>query len=232
MARRAARAVACAAAALLVVGCGPGAATPAGSGASSPGAPETPSAADDPAAVGRAFVEALAAGDLAAAEAMEDATMRAAAPAAALGAIWEQIVAQFGAYGGISEVATATQTPYTIATVAATFATAIVPLLVTVDGEGRVAGFHLGQPVPAGSPEPSSSPGATPAPGVSPPAYVDPGAFTETEVTVGTAPWELPGTLAMPAGDGPFPAVVLLAGSGPNDRDETIGPNAPLRDLA
>jgi dienelactone hydrolase len=33
-------------------------------------------------------------------------------------------------------------------------------------------------------------------------------------------------------GAGPFPAVVLVAGSGPNDRDETIGPNAPLRDLA
>ena len=36
----------------------------------------------------------------------------------------------------------------------------------------------------------------------------------------------------MPKGAGPFPAVVLLAGSGPQDRDETIGPNAPLRDLA
>src|SRR5262249_25220215 len=29
-----------------------------------------------------------------------------------------------------------------------------------------------------------------------------------------------------------FPAVVLLAGSGPQDRDETIGPNKALRDLA
>jgi dienelactone hydrolase len=61
---------------------------------------------------------------------------------------------------------------------------------------------------------------------------VDPSAFDETEVRVGAAPWELPGTLSMPEGDGPFPAVVLLAGSGPQDRDETIGPNAPLRDLA
>jgi hypothetical protein len=36
----------------------------------------------------------------------------------------------------------------------------------------------------------------------------------------------------MPRGGGPFPAVVLVAGSGPQDRDETIGPNKPLRDLA
>ena len=36
----------------------------------------------------------------------------------------------------------------------------------------------------------------------------------------------------MPVGDGPFPAVVLVHGSGPHDRDETIGPNKPLRDVA
>jgi dienelactone hydrolase len=36
----------------------------------------------------------------------------------------------------------------------------------------------------------------------------------------------------MPAGRGPFPAVVLVQGSGPLDRDETIGPNKPFRDLA
>ena len=42
----------------------------------------------------------------------------------------------------------------------------------------------------------------------------------------------LPGTLSMPTGAGPFPAVVLVAGSGPNDRDETLGPNKPFKDLA
>jgi hypothetical protein len=36
----------------------------------------------------------------------------------------------------------------------------------------------------------------------------------------------------MPAGDGPFPAVILVHGSGPHDRDESIGPNKPFRDLA
>jgi dienelactone hydrolase len=36
----------------------------------------------------------------------------------------------------------------------------------------------------------------------------------------------------MPVEEGPVPAVVLVAGSGPNDRDETIGPNTPLRDIA
>lgn len=57
-------------------------------------------------------------------------------------------------------------------------------------------------------------------------------AFVESEVTVGAEPWLLPGSLTLPPGDGPFPAVVLVHGSGPHDRDETIGPNKPFRDLA
>lgn len=43
---------------------------------------------------------------------------------------------------------------------------------------------------------------------------------------------ELPGTLTLPKGDGPFPAVVLVHGSGPNDRDETLMNQKPFRDLA
>src|SRR5262249_26794773 len=62
--------------------------------------------------------------------------------------------------------------------------------------------------------------------------YARPDTFRETEVTVGAADWPLPGTLTLPRGDGPFAAVVLVHGSGPHDRDETIGPNKPFRDLA
>ena len=67
-----------------------------------------------------------------------------------------------------------------------------------------------------------------------PPAYAAPAAFREQELIVGQGGgWPLPATLTMPAaGKGPFPAVVLVHGSGPNDRDETLGPNKPFRDLA
>lgn len=53
-----------------------------------------------------------------------------------------------------------------------------------------------------------------------------------TGVSVVTGEFELPAEIALPSGTGPFPAVVLVHGSGPNDMDETIGPNKPFRDIA
>jgi len=65
-----------------------------------------------------------------------------------------------------------------------------------------------------------------------PPSYANPKRFDEIEVTVGAGPLAVPGALTLPHGRGPRPGVVLLSGGGPFDRDETSGPNKPLKDLA
>jgi len=52
------------------------------------------------------------------------------------------------------------------------------------------------------------------------------------QVPIGVGSPALTGTLTLPAGKGPFPAVVLVSGSGPNDQNETIGPNHPFLDIA
>jgi dienelactone hydrolase len=79
-----------------------------------------------------------------------------------------------------------------------------------------------------------ASPIASPAPTAiwAPPVYANTDSFHEREVTVGSTPWQLPGMLTLPNGPGPFPAVVLVHGSGAHDRDETIGPNKTFKDLA
>ena len=64
------------------------------------------------------------------------------------------------------------------------------------------------------------------------PPYSKPDAFRERAVVVGTGDWKLPATLTAPAGNGPFPGVVLVHDSGPNDRDETFGVCKPFKDLA
>ena len=52
------------------------------------------------------------------------------------------------------------------------------------------------------------------------------------ELAIGVGSPPLTGTLTLPAGKGPFPAVVLVSGSGPNDEDETVGPDKPFLDIA
>lgn len=48
----------------------------------------------------------------------------------------------------------------------------------------------------------------------------------------GQAGVELAGTLRLPDGKGPFPCLILVSGSGAQDRDEAIGPITPFRDIA
>jgi dienelactone hydrolase len=54
----------------------------------------------------------------------------------------------------------------------------------------------------------------------------------EMPVMIKTHNLNLPATLCIPKGVKNFPIVVFVHGSGANDRDETIGPNKPFRDLA
>ena len=62
----------------------------------------------------------------------------------------------------------------------------------------------------------------------------EPSAFTSTDLALPVPSFngELPGTLTLPQGEGPFPALILVHGSGPNDRDETVMNIRPFRDLA
>ena len=92
------------------------------------------------------------------------------------------------------------------------------------------------------TPAPTPTPGPTPTPetetpgqpaGWTPPAYVDQSAFTETTVSLeGPGDCSLGGALTVPEGEGPFPGIIVLSGSGPTDRDGTVGPNKPYKDLA
>ncbi|MCG3128785.1 MAG: Esterase EstD [Phycisphaerae bacterium] len=64
------------------------------------------------------------------------------------------------------------------------------------------------------------------------PAYVNGDAFSDEKLELVCGEFKLDAVLSRPAGEGPFPAVVLLHGNGPHDLDETIGANRPFRDLA
>ena len=65
---------------------------------------------------------------------------------------------------------------------------------------------------------------------VAPPDHAGAGPVQQLSMTVGTPP--LQATLTLPSGPGPFPAMVLVSGSGPNDQDESYQSDKPFRDLA
>lgn len=65
-----------------------------------------------------------------------------------------------------------------------------------------------------------------------PPAYADTTLYKEKEIYVKTPGHSLVGMLTEPKKGTSYPIVVLVHGSGPQDMDETFGPNKPLKDLA
>ena len=152
-----------------------------------------------------------------------DPTVKAALSADQLSQVWLQIVATEGKLENWKVVQHGMLAGTDVFSVVVAFERGKLMATVSVRPQtGEIAGLYF-KPLTT---EPTAS-----SPATSPP-YADAAKFRSEAVTVGEDPWKLPGTLTIPNGSGPFPAVVLLAGSGPQDRDETIGPNHVFKDLA
>src|ERR1041385_1390797 len=175
-------------------------------------------AQDDFTADGRAFIELLVNKKFATAVEQFDSTMKTALPEPKLAETWTSVLAQVGPFKQAGAARVETRGAFTVVIVTCDFQKAAVDVSVVFDQEKRVAGLFFAS--------------AKKVFNYAPPAYVKPDAFREKETNVGTGEWTLPATLTIPVGAGPFPAVVLVHGSGPNDRDETIGSNKPFKDLA
>ncbi len=169
------------------------------------------------------FVRLLANREFAAAVARFDATMKQALPEPKLRETWEGLLEQVGPFKQELRLHTLQYGGYDIVLVSCKFERAVLDAKVVFNAAGQISGLFF---VPAQAPAETETP----------PPYVRANAFREQEFTVGNRPWRLPGTLTLPvaaeAAGTPCPAVVLVHGSGPNDRDETVGANKPFRDLA
>ena len=75
-------------------------------------------------------------------------------------------------------------------------------------------------------------PYVAPLPATRPQEAIDAAPYHEEEVSYDNGSIHLVGTLTLPAGVGPFPAVVLITGSGPQNRDEEILGHKPFLVLA
>ena len=164
------------------------------------------------------FIRQVVEGDFTGACRLFDSNMVQTFSEAKLKETWLQIIGQVGPFQKILACQAVERQENRIVTVSCQFEKAPVDFRLVFNQSGQMSGLNA-QLAPAVSP-------------YNPPAYVHAEAFHEVEVTVGSGEWALPGTLSLPDGAGPFPAVVLVHGSGPQDRDEAIGLNKPFRDLA
>ena len=162
------------------------------------------------------LLDHLDAGEYVQAETMFNTQMAQAVPADKLKAVWESLPTQAGKADGRGIPVVSTQDGATLVQIPLHHEKVELVAKIAINVGGKIAGFLI-QPAPKI---------------ILAPALDDSANFGERDFSVGEGERALPGTLAMPKGVGPFPAVVLVHGSGPHDRDETIGPNKPFLDIA
>jgi uncharacterized protein len=174
-----------------------------------------PSATSDETA--EVLLVALRAREYATAVSLFDATMKAALPEAKLEAVWVQQARTLGPLRSWAAIKRAEYQGKDLCTAVLQFERGQLQASIAIDPQSQqIAGFFL-RPVPPPSP---------------PAAYVDPSKFHVVDLQVGSEPFVLGGTLTVPTLLDPVPGIVLVHGSGPNDRDETVGANKVFKDLA
>jgi uncharacterized protein len=126
----------------------------------------------------------------------------------------------FGTVGSIGDPVTAQDGRNVLVSFPVHFSATTVNIQFSLTESLQIANFHVR---PADAPLP---------PVRRRPEYSKADAFRARELSIGGDEWKLGGTLLLPTGAPPFPAIVLVHGPGPNDRDETIFSTQVFRDLA
>jgi dienelactone hydrolase len=165
--------------------------------------------AQQPPEQAKEFVAALVRGDFPQAATNFDDKLKDLMPADRLEAAWKALLAESGEFVDQFGVREEKLGPYNIVYVACHFENNPIDVKVVYNSSSQVSGLFF-------------------APHYDPSEDKLPATVIETPADING----LPGTLTTPKGLGPFPGLILVHGSGPNDRDETMGSNKPFRDLA
>jgi len=183
-----------------------------------PSAAQVPTGSEQVVARAESFLRALDEGKADVAAAMSGPQMKAAGVTAEmLAAAWQQLSG--GARLTNLRASAVNQVQgFQVVDFAAQYGEQVQWYRVSVDAQQNIEGFRV---------VPQNATAAW-----EPPRYAHPDQFDEVQLTVGAEGWPLGATLALPKGEAKPPVVVLVHGSGPHDRDETLGAVQPFKDLA
>lgn len=164
----------------------------------------------------KAIVSDLAARNFDKIEAQFDSTMSSVLPADKLTASWDQLISQVGKFKEITATRQQEVQGYHVVFVTCEFEKHPLDVKLAMNAQGQVAGLFF---VPARIALPHR-----------PQNPVKPYPYREEDVSYDNKSTgnRLAATLTLPSGKGPFPAVLLLTGSGPQDRDETVFGHKPF----
>lgn len=165
-----------------------------------------------------ASLDALARGDYAGARKDFSDTVADKLDAARLKQVWQQLQDMQGTYRSHDAVRSKVFAGHPVAVATLSFANAPLGFMAACDAQDRITTYRF---VPAGILAAATVQ-----------AHVEADGVQVSPLDVPTPVGPLHGALTLPTGAGPFPAVVLVAGSGAHDMDETLGPNKPFRDIA
>jgi dienelactone hydrolase len=171
------------------------------------------------------LIAALNAGDATRAELHFSTQLRAALPPDALAGVWRSLVEKNGPLTSAHTVDRDQLHGYARRMVELRFRDQTMTALLAFDSAASVAGIFFR--TTGGDGQPSAEAASRERETERQPTRSIP-------VKIGDEPHALSGEIMLPAstGSGKLAGAVLVAGSGPNDRDETIGAAKPFRDLA
>lgn len=133
-----------------------------------------------------------------------------------MGRTMEELRNSYGNYLFIFSTETSELRGYTVYIFHAQFEKGYIDFNVIIDDFGKVESFIV---------QPTLQPGSIA-------SYIDTSRFGEFEITIGEGKWKLPGVITVPKHLDKYPMVILIHDSGALDRDATIGPNKPFREIA
>ncbi|MEO8151297.1 MAG: DUF3887 domain-containing protein [Bacteroidia bacterium] len=136
----------------------------------------------------------------------------------ALENIWKGLQTKCGTYKSSGEPYLVQDSLYDFIYQTLEFEKAKLDLKLTINNKNKIAGLFFVPPVSRK--------------GYMLPSYIKKEDVFETPMEVKSGKYILPAMFTYPKTGSRFPVVILVHGSGPNDKDETIGPNKIFKDLA